>query len=55
MAFGPRKGETVDVPAKRKVSFTIAPAIKDVAFGVRALMPDVFSLEWYSLYAPEDE
>ena len=55
MAFGPRKGESVEVPATRKLKFTIAPAVKDVALGQRPAMPDVFSLEWYSLYAADDE
>lgn len=55
MAFGPRKGESVEVPATRKLKFTIAPAVKDVALGQKPAMPDVFSWEWYALYAADDE
>jgi nucleoid DNA-binding protein len=55
MAFGPRKGETVEVPATQKLKFTIAPAVKEVAFGMKPAMPDVFSLEWYSPYTPDEE
>jgi len=35
MQFGPRKGETITVPAKRVVKFRVAKAAKDAILGAK--------------------
>ena len=55
MRFGPKKGQEVQVPARRMLKFIVARAVKDVAFGVAPEMPDVHSLDWYTFYEADDE
>ena len=50
--FGPKKGQLLEIAEKKKVKFTVASAMKDVASGIQQAMPDVLSLNWFW---PEDE
>ena len=59
MQFGPKKGQTIDIPARKKLTFRVCKMIKDVAFGNPKTVPDLFAPEdleatWY-WYPPEGE
>ena len=58
MQFGPKKGQTVEIPAKKVLKFRVSKTMKDVVFGNPKSMPDLFKPEdefnWY-WYPPDGE
>jgi nucleoid DNA-binding protein len=51
MSFGPKKGQEVTIPAKKKLKFQIARAAKDIAFRRVTLASDVTKID----LTPDDE
>src|SRR5262245_52804587 len=45
MQFGPKKGQTVEIPAKKKLTFRVCKMLKDVVFGNPKSIADLFEPE----------
>ena len=45
--FGPRKGETVQMPARRKLTFRFTEAAKASLIGRSGKIANVFEVDWY--------
>jgi hypothetical protein len=57
MRFGPKQGQTVEIPAKKVLKFRVCKMMKDVVFGNPMAMPDVFDPEVFDVtwYPPDIE
>ncbi len=55
MRFGPKKGEEVTIPSRKKLKFLIARAAKDVVLGHLPQAPDVSQVEVIADDEPPDE
>jgi nucleoid DNA-binding protein len=53
LQFGRRKGETVVIPAKPKLTFRVTRIAKDVVLRHEVERPNVFEVEWYPPDPPE--
>jgi nucleoid DNA-binding protein len=53
LQFGRRKGETVVIPAKPKLTFRVTGIAKDAVLRRKVERPNVFEVEWYPPEQPE--
>ena len=45
--FGPRQGQAVQMPPRKKLEFRYSDAAKSALFGTNAGVADVFAVGWY--------